>query len=191
MEKAARAKGLEGEMANNFRWWEAKQTSSLDTMGKSRKWKENYYTLPKRGDWWACVTGKGLLGPGVEGKYPGGTSNTVQWFPQDLRVVNYWAGKRLINRRAGVTSRGQKRTVRWEAKGFRGSPEGITFSKVQESIKPQKHPCITWGRRKPATGLHDGEGSMAREGKKNLFIVFMGKWDVIEGMEWVFSLAWG
>lgn len=76
-----------------------------------KKMKGKLLRLLKR-DWWACIRGKGLLRLGVEGGYRGGTSNPVKWFPQDPSVVEYWARRRFINRRAGITSMGEKRTVR-------------------------------------------------------------------------------
>lgn len=99
---------------------------------------------------WAGVRGKGVKET-VEGG-PG------KWVPQDLRVAQPWAGEGPVAEALG-----------WPAglEGHRGmgGPGETTFSKVHESPKPQKATGMAGGQRRLVTGLRDGEGSAAGEGK--------------------------
>lgn len=63
---------------------------------------------------------------------------------------------------------------------FKESHEEVTFSKLHKSTKPEKN-NMYHKRRGQQHRLYNGEGSANGERKEDFFIVFTGKWDVIEG----------
>lgn len=109
-----------------------------------------------------------------------GSIKPIKWPPQGLHVVRYWAGRRLIHRRSDITSSGYKRAMELEVKEFTRSQEDVT-SKLHKSIKPEKNNMyhMRWSQQHR---LHNREGKCDRK-RKEFFVLFMGKWNVIEDVE--------